>query len=242
MRKTLFVLTRDYGEYDENWWGFDNQQRITSLDFDQDRKAVFIRQDDRPFHAYSNTIAKELQGDLPDEIGIIIHKHGNDEVAAGIRNGLPDKVKERVKFCTWYGTGLEGFWDRTDENKELPYNAFKLAVHNNLYQGAAFERVWGFFIFRNDAVLEAKIKIIQNILNDEAPDRETLKVLRENVAGFDRLFGDFVQALMPGAVENGGEASDFYKRFEEFTQLSGDIFSTEYQTAYEKLRDALGVE
>lgn len=241
MGKTLFVLTRDFGEY-ENWWGFDNQRRITSLDIDQDRKAIFIRQDARPFSAYSNTINNQLKGGLPDEIGIIIHKHGNDEAAAIIRNGLPNEVKERVKFCTWYGTGLEGFWDRTDDNKELPYNAFKIAVHSNLYQTAAFERVWGFFLFRNDAVLEAKIQIFQNILNDKAPDQKVVKLLRENVAGFDRLFEGFVQELTPGASEDGGEVLDFYKHFEKFTQQSADIFSTEYQTAYEKLRDALDVE
>lgn len=241
MGKTLIILTRDYGEYND-WWGFDSETRITLLDFDRDHRMIFIRQDGRGFDKYQRTIANELGKSLPEELGILVHKHAGEEVAAEIRKSLTDEIKERVKFCTWYGTGLAGFWDETEVDKELPYNVFKIAVRENLDQAAAFDGVWDFFLVLNEAVLEAKLALIQGILNEKAPARETMNLLREKVAGFDKYFADFVRALARGNGERLDDASDFYNRFEQLAQLSGDIFSTEYQTAFKKFRDALGVE
>jgi RNAse (barnase) inhibitor barstar len=204
--------------------------------------------DGRAYSEYRNTIANVLMNSLPEELGIIVHKYGGDDVAAVIMDSLTDDIKERVKFCTWYGTGLAGFWDEAELEKDLPYNVFRNAVRDNLAQTDAFDRVWGFFLVLNEAVLEAKLALIQSILNEAPPAPETVNLLREKVAGFDRHFGDFVRVLTPneGRESEDGErhegASNFYKRFEELVQLSGDVFSREYQTAFETFRDALGVE
>ncbi len=238
MNKTLIIITNSDDECGEGFWDFDKNTKHKYLEIDPSRRAIINKRDDDEYTESRTDISELLKESPADEVGIIIHSAQGYADAAGLRDKLPDEVQVRLKFCAWHSSKLAGFWDEPPhENKTLPYNAFREAVLSGVEKAEAFERVWNFFVY--DPVTEARLGLIDCILNEKAPDPKSgmVKLLREKVAGFDKHFEDFVRALTPSTV-----ASDFYGRFDEFTAQSPDVFSTEYQTAYEKLRDALGVE
>jgi hypothetical protein len=221
MSKTLIIITRDNGEYD-TFWKFDNLDDpvpITRKEI-EDCKVIFIKKEtDFSFESYSKDISNEFNVNPSDEIGILIHAANGEDDAQKLRNSLPDEIKSKLKFCTWYSTTLDGFWDENDINKSLPYNALKNALETGNGKLAAFNKVWNFFL--GDPVLEAKLELLQDVLNDKAPEDNVLVLLRKNLPDFDNRF----------------------KQFEDSEKLhNGDIFSMEYQTAFESFRDSLGIE
>lgn len=217
MSKTLIIITRYINEYDDSFWAFGDEP-ITHKEIAEDYKAIVIkraRQDDL-FADYCNDIVSELTENPPDEIGIIIHLlNGNDE-ANCIREGLPEQIRARLRFCKWYSSTLDGFWDGTSDENDLPYNAFRVALHSDSGQLAAFNRLWNYFLC--DPVLEAKLELLHNILDDEDPNEAILALLRKKIASFDEFFRDFKDAS------------------------GNDIFSVEYQYAFETFRNSLDLE
>lgn len=243
MNKTLIIITDSDDESGESFWNIDKDTKREYLEIDPTRRAIIIKRDDDEYTESRPDIVALLNENPTDEVGILIHFAQGNTQASGLRDSLPDEVQVRLKFCDWHSTKLIGFWDDPPhENKTLPYNAFREAVLSGVEKAEAFERVWNFFVY--DPVTEAKLGLLDCILNERAPDPKSgmVMLLKDGVAGFDEHFGIFVRALKPSTVEGQEGASNFYERFEEFKRLSPDIFSTEYQTAYEKLRDALGVE
>lgn len=215
MSRTLVVITSPLYEF-ESFWGF--ATTLTSADFEVDanNRVFLIRRDrDAEFDEYCPDIDEELRRSPSSEVGIIIHLANGDAKARGVKKGLPPLAQEKVKFSASYSSTLNGFWDGTEDDNGLPYNSFRSAVKNGSDRTAAFERVWNFFC---DQLLEAKLELLQNVLDGESQREETLALLREELSGFEQSYAEFKKT--PGE----------------------DIFSPAYQAAFETFRDALEIE
>lgn len=216
MTKTLIIITRPSDEYDK-FWGFNNNPVITPKEIDGNSKVIIIkRNQDRKFDAYCNIIADQLGVNLTDEIGIIIHSVNGDNDANRVRDGLTDEIRAKLKFCTWYSSTKTTFWNENDLSANRPYNMLRKAIKSGNGQSAALNKVWDFFL--GDPLLEAKLTLLQNILNGEKPSDDILFLLGKELTGFENDFEKFKKTP------------------------NSDIFSCEYQTAFKIFRDKLGVE
>jgi hypothetical protein len=216
MSKTLIIITSPKDEY-ETFWGF-GKSPTTHLEIGLHDKVLFIKRHSTTqlFDEFCPEIIQEAGTRPVDEIGILIHLINGDKEANSIEKGLSDETHARLKFCRWYSREQKTFWDGTKQENSLPYNAFRAAIKNGAGQVEAFDRVWDFFLW--DPVLEAKLELLQDILNDKSPEEKVLTVLRQGLPTFDDEFADF-------------------------KKLSGDdLFTPQFQAAFERLRDALEVD
>jgi hypothetical protein len=216
MSKTLFVITSPDNEYDA-FWGF-GEIPVIRLEIGGHNNVVFIKRQSlsQPFREFCPEIIQELRDRPSDEVGIIIHLLNGDEVAASIGNKVSAEAKVNVTFSRWYSREQGLFWDGTTDQNNLPYNAFRVAIKKEEGQVEGFERVWSFFLW--DQVLEAKLELLQDILNGETPDKKVLAILRKELGTFDE---DFV-------------------KFEKVPR--NDLFAPRFQRAFEKFRNALEIE
>lgn len=181
---------------------------------------------------------------------IVLDKSAETLIAYHFHNDLNKAIRLTFKRDGWNDIAVKGYGTEGDEASQPIYQILNrlgeaIRADQENEQPQLIERLWRFI--SHDPILEAKLLLLQAILRGGEVLSTVLAILNDS----DREKGKriceaaFKADPMPAAVIEvlDNVLKDLETQSVTFEEiLTTDVFSPEYQHAFENFRDALGLE